>query len=174
MISSLWTERNQNREGVAGAATRILIYAAAYVLIFRADDPRWGALGQRFLPHVPWVQWLGAVLTGAGVAFAIWARIHIGRYWSSTVALKESHKLVRSGPYARIRHPIYTGILAAMAGTSIAVGRYAALLGLAVIALAFARKARKEEALLAGEFGPGFDQHRRRTGFFLPRIFGEP
>jgi protein-S-isoprenylcysteine O-methyltransferase Ste14 len=97
--------------------------------------------------------------------------VHIGKYWSSTVALKSGHQLIRSGPYARIRHPIYTGIILAIAGTALAVGRYAAIVAVVIFLVGFWLKARKEEALLAGEFGPAFDEHRRSTGFFLPKLF---
>jgi protein-S-isoprenylcysteine O-methyltransferase Ste14 len=104
------------------------------------------------------------------VAFAIWARHHIGRFWSASVALKTGHELIRSGPYRRIRHPIYTGILLALAGTTLAVGRYRGIVAFAIILASLIRKSKQEEALLAGQFGPAFEEHRRQTGFFLPRL----
>ena len=84
--------------------------------------------------------------------------------------IKEGHELIRSGPYARIRHPIYTGILLATIGTALAIGEYRGLLAVGMLLTGFIRKARKEESFLAAEFGAAFDEHRRRTGFFLPRI----
>ena len=114
--------------------------------------------------------WLGAYLAFAGVLFAIWARRTIGKEWSAEVQIKEGHQLIRSGPYAHIRHPIYTGILIAIAGTALAIGQYRGLLGLGIIAIGFVLKAKKEETFLAGQFGPAFEEHRRRTGFFLPRF----
>lgn len=170
LLSSFSAKPIKQRGG--GGATRLLVAVAAFLLLFRAYDPRWGALRNRFLPDALWIVWTGAILTAVGVAFAIWARIHIGRYWSASVALKESHKLIRTGPYARIRHPIYTGILLAILGEAVAIGTYVALLALAVITIGLWFKARREEALLAGEFGPAFEEHRRSTGFFLPRLFG--
>ena len=112
---------------------------------------------------------VGALLTVAGVAFAIWARRHIGKNWSAQVTIRKEHELIRSGPYARIRHPIYTGLLFAVAGTAIAIGEYRAVVAFAVIAIGFVVKAKREEAFLATQFGPVFDEHRRQTGFFLPR-----
>lgn len=82
---------------------------------------------------------------------------------------QKEHELVRTGPYARIRHPIYTGLLLAVAGTAIAIGEYRAIVAFAVIAIGFVVKAKREEAFLAKQFGPAFDEHRRQTGFFLPR-----
>lgn len=171
LISSFTAKKIVKGERGAGIARRVLIGVAAYVLLIHADDPRLGVLAERFLPYARWVVWLGVALTFAGVFFAIWARVHIGKYWSATVALKAEHQLIRTGPYARIRHPIYTGILLALCGSAIAVGRYAAILAVVVYAVAFWFKARKEEALLAGEFGPAFEEHRRNTGFFLPKLF---
>jgi protein-S-isoprenylcysteine O-methyltransferase Ste14 len=128
-----------------------------------------GVLNRRFLPERGWIAMLGAVLTAAGVAFAIWARRHIGKNWSAQVTIRQEHELIRSGPYARIRHPIYTGLLLAVAGTAIAIGEYRAIVAFAVIAIGFVVKAKREEAFLATQFGPAFDEHRRQTGFFLPR-----
>jgi len=104
------------------------------------------------------------------LAFSIWARQHIGRYWSSSVSIRADHQLIRTGPYARIRHPIYTGILVAVAGTILADGHYAGLAALAIVIAGLSWKASREENLLRREFGPAFEEHKRLTGFFLPRL----
>lgn len=170
LISSFSAKRIAKQERGGGIPRRLLTLAVGWVLLAYGNDPRLGPLALRFLPRALWIAWLGAAITAAGVLFAIWARIHIGRYWSATVALKDEHQLIRSGPYARIRHPIYTGILLAIAGSAIAVGTYAGLLALAIFVMSLWLKGRKEEALLAGEFGSAFDEHRRHTGFFLPKL----
>ena len=171
LVSSFTAKKIARREGRAGIARRVLTGLVGYFLFFRAADPSFGVLSHRFLPDDVRVAWIGAVITALGVLFAIWARIHIGKYWSATVALKSDHQLIRTGPYARVRHPIYTGILLALAGTAVAIGCYAALVGLAIYFVAFWFKARKEEALLLGEFGPAFEEHCRSTCFFLPKLF---
>ena len=170
LVSSFRVNRTVQAEGRAGIARRLLLGFVAYVLLFRGRYPRLGLLNERFVPDNPWIAWLGAVITAVGVGFAIWARIHIGRYWSGNVVLKEGHQLIRSGPYARIRHPIYTGILGALAGSALAFGRISGLLAFAIYLVSFWFKARKEEALLAGRFGAAFEEHRRQTGFWLPRF----
>jgi len=86
------------------------------------------------------------------------------------VMLKHDHELIRTGPYARIRHPIYTGLLLAVLGTAIAIGEYRAILGFVLILVGFSYKAKREEALLEGHFGAAFEEHKRHTGFFLPRF----
>ena len=110
--------------------THVAYMACGFVLLY-AEDPRFGALNRRFLPEREWIAMLGANLMAAGVAFAIWARRHIGKNWSAQVMICSEHQLIRSGPYARIRHPIYTGLLLAVAGTAIAIGEYRAIVAFA-------------------------------------------
>ena len=169
LLASLSAKKIERHEPSGEKLLRILASLAAWYLLYE-NDPRFGILNRRFLPWRYWIFFLGAALTWAGVAFAIWARSHIGRYWSASVALKAEHQLVRTGPYARIRHPIYTGMLLAIAGTAIAVGRYRGIVAFAIILIGFIWKSKREEVLLAGQFGPAFDEHRRHTGFFLPKL----
>lgn len=167
----LWAARNQKRvqkrEPVLARLLHVAYMAGGFILLYTRDT-RFAVLNRRFLPGLQWVAMLGALLTVAGVAFAIWARYHIGRNWSGEVTIRQEHELIRSGPYARIRHPIYTGLLLAVAGTAIAIGEYRALLAFALVLSGFTFKAKREESMLAKEFGPRFDEHRRQTGFFLP------
>src|SRR3954468_3328430 len=71
-----------------------------------------------FPPPIPF-PWIGLSLVVAGLGFTVWARIHLGRFWSGSITLKEGHSLVRSGPYGVARHPIYTGLVVAVAGTAL-------------------------------------------------------
>jgi protein-S-isoprenylcysteine O-methyltransferase Ste14 len=70
-----------------------------------------------------WPFWLGAVVTIAGLLFAIWAREHLGSNWSRSVTIKQGHELITSGPYAVVRHPIYTGILTGFLSMAIAISQ---------------------------------------------------
>jgi protein-S-isoprenylcysteine O-methyltransferase Ste14 len=169
LLASLNVNRMRKREPVSQRLAFLFILVAGCSLLIHAGL-RLGILTGRFVPSQPWVQWLGVALTAAGIAFAIWARVHIGKYWSASVSLREGHQLIRTGPYARIRHPIYSSILLALAGTFLMNGRYIELAAFGIILLGFIVKAKREEALLSGEFGPAFDEHRRHTGFFLPRL----
>jgi len=68
-------------------------------------------------------RWLAVCgLVGAGVAVAWWARLHLGRMWSARITLKADHKVVDSGPYALVRHPIYSGLLLSLMATAAAKG----------------------------------------------------
>ncbi|MGC2420427.1 MAG: isoprenylcysteine carboxylmethyltransferase family protein [Candidatus Acidiferrales bacterium] len=169
LAASLSVNKMRKREPMGQRLGFLLILAAGCFILIHAGE-RFGIPNGRFVPPLPWIKWLGIALTAAGIAFAIWARNHIGKYWSASVSLREGHELIRSGPYAHIRHPIYTGILLGIAGTVLWAGTYGALAVLAINVIGLGFKAKKEEALLAGEFGPAFDEHRRHTGFFLPRF----
>ena len=158
-------KREPLTERLAGIIALVIVFLLLY-----SSDLRFGILIHRFIPDQDWILWLGAALTVAGIAFAIWARFHIGRYWSGTVALREGHELIRTGPYARIRHPIYTGLLLALFGTALTIGRYRAFAAFLIVLCSLIWKSKREEKLLYGLFGAAFEEHRRRTGFFLPRL----
>ncbi|MGA7915210.1 MAG: isoprenylcysteine carboxylmethyltransferase family protein [Candidatus Acidiferrales bacterium] len=169
LFAALGAKRPAKKENPVERLLHIAFLAVGFFLIYGGAF-RFGVLSRRFLPDELWVAWAGAVLTFLGVLFAIWARFTIGKEWSAEVQIKEGHQLIRSGPYAHIRHPIYTGLLLALCGTAVAIGEYRAIVGVALFLFGFIRKAKKEERFLAGEFGPAFDEHRRHTGFFLPRF----
>jgi protein-S-isoprenylcysteine O-methyltransferase Ste14 len=94
----------------------------------------------------------------------------LGQYWSGRVTLKVDHQLIRFGPYAHVRHPIYSGLLLAMAGTALVIGEWRAALGVLLAIVELSRKAAKEEALLASEFGDQYREYRRQAGFLTPRF----
>ena len=129
-----------------------------------------GWLGARLVPFSPSLFLIGAGITAAGLGFAVWARVHLGEYWSGTVTLKEGHCLVRSGPYSIVRHPIYTGLLFAMLGSAVAVDRVRGLLALAIIIASLVRKLRVEEKWLTEELGEEYAQYRRDVRALIPSV----
>jgi protein-S-isoprenylcysteine O-methyltransferase Ste14 len=139
-------------------------------LLFAA--PRWvpKVLTRRFLPLGSVFSLVGVLLVAAGLGFAIWARRHLGRNWSAHVAVKEDHALIRTGPYRRLRHPIYTGILLAFLGTALVVGEWRALVAVPFALLAFAIKSRLEERQMRQVF-PEYEQYQRETAAIIPFIY---
>jgi len=127
-----------------------------------------GPLRARFLPEALPLVIAGLAIEVAALAFSIWARRVLGRNWSGAVTTKVDHELVRSGPYRRVRHPIYSGMFGLSLGTALAVGEVRTLLGIAFLVVAFRRKIRQEERLLAGLFGPAWEDYRRTTGAVIP------
>jgi len=161
-------KRAKQKENYASRLFRILVLLVAAKFLF--GNWRLGLLDRRFLPASLPVAVAGAVLTVLGMSLAIWARVYLAGNWSGTVTLKKDHELIRTGPYARIRHPIYTGFQLALTGTALVIGQWRAIVALAIVLAAHFFKARKEEEWLAREFGPAFEEHRSRTGMFLPRL----
>lgn len=168
-ISAFRLKRTKVREDVSGRLLHVLIMLLGFYF-FWSQRLAMGPLGTRFLPRDVSLQDLGIGLTYAGVGLAIWARYCIGQYWSGRVVLKVDHRLIQSGPYAYVRHPIYTGLLLALAGSTLYVGEWRCVVGLLICLVELSRKAGKEEKLLTSEFGDGYQQYRQRTGFLIPRF----
>jgi protein-S-isoprenylcysteine O-methyltransferase Ste14 len=169
LFSALKLKAVKRREPHGERAVYLLFTVAVYFLMFN-DRLSFGWLGTRFVPDTVRIGVTGVAMSAAGIVFAIWARWHLGQNWSAAVTLKEGHELIRSGPYGRIRHPIYTGMLLALAGTALAAGEYRSLVGLGIAIVCFTAKARKEERYLVTEFGEKFKEHIRQTGMFLPKL----
>jgi protein-S-isoprenylcysteine O-methyltransferase Ste14 len=130
----------------------------------------WKMLNTRVVPDIPAVLWSGLLVTAIGVGISIWARVSLGANWSGTVTLKQDHELVCKGLYRWIRHPIYTGMLTGYFGTEMIKGHLRGWLGLALVWIGFYLKAKREEKFLQQEFGAGFEEHKRHTGMFLPKL----
>ena len=168
-ISALRVKQTKVQEDLGGRLLHISLMGLAFLFLFshRLDL---GFLGQRFAPASDWLRTSGVVLTFVGAGIAIWARYSLGQYWSARVTLKVDHQLIRSGPYAWVRHPLYSGLLLAMAGSALVAGEWRAVVGVLLGLIEFSRKAAKEEVLLASEFGDQYQEFRKRTGFLAPRF----
>jgi len=126
---AVWIAMARGGKAVAqreSAFSRLSHYLPLAIAIYLLSAPHvpFPLLNDRFAPLGLWLVQLGAALTFAGVAFAIWARMWIAGNWSLDVTLKRDHELVTSGPYRWVRHPIYTGVLLGLIGTALAVGEW--------------------------------------------------
>lgn len=146
----------------------LVLLAAFFMLFTSAFDG--GSLGRRFVPRSDAIAFAGAVLTVLGIAFAIWARFFLGTNWSAAPAVKQDHHLVRHGPYALVRHPIYSGLLLAMFGTALSVGKWRCLVGLAIVGVAWHVKSRTEERYMEEEFGSEYVRYRREVKGLIPFV----
>ena len=145
-----------------------LIVAVLLLQDVRAFDGTF--LNDRFVPAELWIVWLGFFLTIAGLAFACWARVILGRNWSGVVQLKKDHELIVRGPYSIVRHPIYTGLLLAFLGTALAIGAWRGLIATAIVAVSFWRKLRMEERWLCELFGEQYADYMRRVKALVPWV----
>jgi protein-S-isoprenylcysteine O-methyltransferase Ste14 len=157
------------RESVYSRLSHYLPLAIGVYLLAAPHVPI-AVLNDRFVPLTLWPVRLGAALTVAGVAFAIWARMWIAGNWSSDVTLKRDHELIVDGPYSFVRHPIYTGILLGLIGTALAVGEWRALLGVAIAAGAYWRKLTIEESVMRRQFGEAYARYAERVPALVPFV----
>ena len=114
---------------------------------------------------------IGGVVQALFLALAVWARVHLGRNWAAEVRIGVDHELVRTGPYRWLRHPIYTAMLGMFLGTAIASSQYHALLGVAILFVAYIRKTRLEEEILSRTFPTDYETYRRTTWRLVPPVF---
>ncbi|MGA2100114.1 MAG: isoprenylcysteine carboxylmethyltransferase family protein [Candidatus Sulfotelmatobacter sp.] len=170
LIAWLRVKRTKVQESISDRLATIIPMVIAFELLF-SSQLRFGPLGRRFIPAEAWIAQAGIALTSLGVAIAIWARYCLGQYWSARVTLKEGHRIIRSGPYAFVRHPIYTGMLLAASGTALVIGEWRGVLGVVVMLVAHSHKALREQALLTSELGEEYASYRRATGFLFPRFW---
>jgi protein-S-isoprenylcysteine O-methyltransferase Ste14 len=114
---------------------------------------------------------VGAVFTVVGLLFAVWARQHLASNWSSSVTIKQGHELITTGPYALVRHPIYTGILTGFLGTAIALSQVRGLIGFVLLFLGFWAKLRMEERWMRSQFGETYATYAHQTAALVPYLF---
>lgn len=178
-VSAFFVKRDVHSRGYAALWQRYwaLRLAAAALVIFaavrlghRARLP--GAVLFSHLLFTPTqaLGWMSAALTAIGIGLAIWARVNLGRNWSSHPAVKEHHQLVTTGPYAYVRHPIYSGIMLAALGTALITS----IFGIAMfifVSIAFALRMNKEEKIMLELFPEQYPEYHRHTKRLVPFVW---
>jgi protein-S-isoprenylcysteine O-methyltransferase Ste14 len=157
------------RQTPSSRLLHIAVGVVAYLLLF-TDRLSLGVLNMRFVPLERSWALAGITVTYAGVALAIWARKILGGNWSATVTVKQDHSLVRQGPYATVRHPIYSGLLLAGLGTALAIGELHSLLAVGIGIAGFYTKAKLEERFMIEHFGREYEEYRRHTWALVPFV----
>jgi len=169
MAAALWSKRTEARpRRGAEWAYSILLYLGFFLLILPTVRANFGP--RLWAPPLA-AKWLIAAFAPLGFGLAWWARIHLGRDWSWSVTRKTDHRLVDTGPYAVVRHPIYTGLLIAAVATAVLEAKWPSFAGLALFASGFWLKADLEERFLSRELGAAkYRDYVARTGRLLPRV----
>jgi len=169
VIGSLSTKRTVYRETHAQRLRYwVWLVIAYFLLVYGPRLPY--PLNLRIVPHVMLAAWSAAALCVAGLVFAIWARVTLGRNWSGVVTLKEGHELVERGPYRFVRHPIYTGILTMFFATALALGNLAGFAATLLMFASFWIKLRDEEKLMLQQFPDRYAAYRRRAKRIIPFV----
>jgi protein-S-isoprenylcysteine O-methyltransferase Ste14 len=158
------TSLAKSSESQASRRTHLLL-ANVGILILFIPIP---GLNHRFVTDAFVVRSLGLVIQAAFTLLAVWARRHLGLYWSGEITIKIDHRLVQSGPYRWLRHPIYTSILGMTVGAAIVSGQWHAIFGLVLLFYAYWRKITLEETNLRKAFGLAYDEYCRHTWALIP------
>jgi protein-S-isoprenylcysteine O-methyltransferase Ste14 len=146
------------------AGVRVAIILLALLLlrlrVFKRHD---------VVTHDPWLQVIGLAIFVLGLALAVWARVYLGRNWGMPMSEKADPELVTTGPYSAVRHPIYSGIILAMIGTTIAVSLYW-LIAVVVLGAYFFYSAAMEERYMAKRFPDTYPHYKQSTKMLIPLI----
>ena len=169
LVAAFWTKQSiYHQRGAQLLRYTLPLLVGAY-LIFkgrRLSDP----LALRVIPHLDALAWIGVVLCIAGLSFCIWARISLGRNWSGVVTLKGGHELITEGPYAIVRHPIYTGLLGMIVATVIVLGHVAGIIALPFVFWGLWIKLRYEEKLMLQKFPDEYAAYQQRVRRLIPFV----
>jgi protein-S-isoprenylcysteine O-methyltransferase Ste14 len=169
-IKAASAKTTQRLEPAASRILRVLTILIVVVLFSTTRIPlRW--LYLQLWPVGIWPFWIGAAFTVAGLLFAVWAREHLGSNWSSAVTIKQGHEFITTGPYAVVRHPIYTGILTGLLGAAIALSQVRGVIGLILLFVVTWPKLRLEEAWMRSQFGETYAGYAHRTAALVPYLF---
>ena len=160
-----WSKRTARRESMLSRLTHSVPLVIAIWLFAAAR-----ILRGRFLPDGAGWWWLGAVLVAAGLAWTVYARAVLGRNWSAEVTFKQDHELIESGPYALVRHPIYTGLVVMALGTAINYGRVIGFVLFIGLCGALWWKARQEERIMASHFPGAYADYKARVHAIVPFV----
>jgi protein-S-isoprenylcysteine O-methyltransferase Ste14 len=168
-IKAINTKTTQRLEPAASRILRVFIFLIAITLLVTTRIPLpW--LYLQLWPAGLWLFWLGAAVTIAGLLFAIWAREYLGSNWSRSVTIKQGHELIKTGPYAAVRHPIYTGILTGFLGMAIAISQVRGFIVFVLIFLALWIKLRMEEQWMRSQFGEAYATYAHQTAALVPYL----
>ena len=166
--AAFWADRAEKRPARREAWLYRAVTVAGVVLLV-AGGEQFSRAVDRLWSFEPVVDYALVLVVLSGMAFTWWARLYLGRLWSSSVTKKADHRVVDTGPYAIVRHPIYTGIILACAATAAQLGTALAVAGVLVLWVGFWIKARLEERFLRGQLGEGaYDAYRQKVPMLVP------
>jgi len=152
------------RDSGARVGVIVLVFLALHFTVFRHALRTAGAYAHSTGMLLGLI---GVALCALGIGLAIWARVNLGRNWGMPMSRKEQPELVTSGPYAYVRHPIYTGMLMAMLGSAIGESAFRSI-PLVMFGIYFVYSARREEALMTEHFPQQYPAYRKRTKMLVP------
>jgi protein-S-isoprenylcysteine O-methyltransferase Ste14 len=121
-----------------------------------------------YYPEV--LRWLGVALALANIPLLAWIHRTLDRQYSPCLQIKESHSLIKEGPYAMVRHPMYTVLNGFSIGVALVTANYLIIAFALLTVLPFPFVARKEELMMLETFGEEYAVYMSQTGRFFPRL----
>ena len=161
------------REGWKIYAIRVFVFLLLVVLIvpLARNPSRWRKLG---FPLPFWLRWAGFALGLASLGLWTWTHVALGTLWSPQLQLRANHRLVASGPYSRIRHPMYTAILLWVMSLGFVIANWIPIIFAVGVAFLLLARVPREEQMMREQFGSEYREYMKRTGRFLPKWQGTP
>ncbi len=157
------------REGRVAFAVRFVAFFVllAFLALYALNVPWLAGLS---IPLPPWLRWAGFVLGLISLAWWAWTQSALGTHWSAQLQLREEHHLITTGPYTRVRHPLYTAMLGMTAAFALVTAHWVFVaFGILSIVGLFSRVPREEQMML-DEFGSEYVSYMQRTGRLFPRV----
>jgi len=156
------------REGRAMFAVRVVLFflLIAWLVLYAINPPWMGVLSA---PFPGWLRWAGFAVGLAGLALWMWTQAALGKEWSPQLQLRGEHHLVTTGPYARVRHPLYTAMLGWGVGVALVTANWVFVVLAVVVIVGMMARVPREEQMMIEEFGEEYRAYMKRTGRFFPR-----
>jgi protein-S-isoprenylcysteine O-methyltransferase Ste14 len=157
----------QQREGLWAHVTGYLFFLLLAALVLHLSF-QGGSLRRFAFPTPTWLRWAGFGLGITSVGLFAWTHVVLGRFWSPHLQLRPGHRLMTAGPYARIRHPMYSAILGWIMSLGLVAANSIPLAFAALGALNFILRIPPEEKMMLQQFGDEYREYMKRTGRLLP------
>ncbi|UPT62348.1 MAG: isoprenylcysteine carboxylmethyltransferase family protein [Hyphomonadaceae bacterium JAD_PAG50586_4] len=166
VMAAGWSARTASHHDLGAESPSRVLTLAALVMLIASYYPVGLAVVWTSPPALRWAMF---ALVAAGLLFTWVARLHLGPLWSSTSAPTQDHRIVDTGPYGIVRHPVYAGLLLGVIATAIERGRIEAIAGALVLIAGVSLRAKLEERFLRRDLGDeAYTSYRRRVPMLLP------
>jgi protein-S-isoprenylcysteine O-methyltransferase Ste14 len=171
LLAAFTSKRSVQRQSYGSRVLQssLMLIGVIFIFNFLGSFHR-GWLEIRLTPQTQTWVLLGAILAVAGMLFCFWARAILGKNWSGTVTIKRDHELILRGPYAFVRHPIYTGLLISLLGSAIVYGYLRCFLGVLICGVGLWMKLQIEERFMIQQFGEQYARYRQKTRALVPFV----
>ena len=156
------------REGWWYAVVRAIgsLALIAFLVLYAVNPPWLGVLSVSF---PDWLRWTGVALGAISFVLYGWSQATLGKAWSPHLQMREEHHLITTGPYARMRHPIYLALIGFLTGIALVTANWFFIALLVVSIVVLALRIPKEEEMMIEDFGEEYKAYMQRTGRLFPK-----